>query len=104
MILSTGGEGLLPGEGVPGPRKVCSGGCLVETPLMATAVGGMHPTGMHSYSINCIYTTIGVVSISVASEILIVTNVLNYAVLFLKKLSMMSVNFKDSVFRRHLNQ
>ena len=24
------------------------GGCLVETPLMATAAGGMHPTGMHS--------------------------------------------------------
>ena len=30
------------------------GGCLVETPpLMATAAGGMHPTGMHS-SCKCV--------------------------------------------------
>ena len=37
---------------VPGPREVgvCSGGCLVETPPQtATAAGGTHPTGMHSY-------------------------------------------------------
>ena len=42
--LQQGGPGgLLPGEGV------CSrGGCLVETPLMATAAGGTHPTGVHS--------------------------------------------------------
>ena len=34
----------MPGPGVPGPRGVC-----VETPPppTATAVGGMHPTGMH---------------------------------------------------------
>ena len=37
---------LLPGV-VPGPR-----GCLVErSPRTATAVGGTHPTGMHSCSI-----------------------------------------------------
>ena len=29
--------------GVPGPR-----GCLVETPPMAIAAGGTHPTAMHS--------------------------------------------------------
>ena len=27
---------------------VCSGGCLVRPPRMATAAGGTHPTGMHS--------------------------------------------------------
>ena len=38
----------MPGRGgrVPGP-----GGCLVETPRTATAVGSMHPTGMHFCSI-----------------------------------------------------
>ena len=37
------------GRGVPGPREglVPGGGCLVETPPMATAAGGMHTTGMH---------------------------------------------------------
>ena len=42
---------LLPGDLVQGgldPGGVWSGGCLVETPTMATAVGGTHPTGMHS--------------------------------------------------------
>ena len=35
---------------VPAPGGKGSGlrGCLVETPQMATAVGSMHPTGMHS--------------------------------------------------------
>ena len=40
-------EGDLPwghwSQGVP-----ALGGCLVETPWMATVAGGMHPTGMHS--------------------------------------------------------
>ena len=35
---------LLPGGSSPR-------GCLVETPLTATAAGGMHPTGMHSCEI-----------------------------------------------------
>ena len=48
----------------------CSGGvawswgCLVETPApsrMATAAGGMHPTGMHS----CLLTCMGRLCISV---------------------------------------
>ena len=39
--LVLGGRGAWSG-GVPG------GGCLVEIPPMATDVGGMHPTGMHS--------------------------------------------------------
>ena len=49
---------MVPGGGMPAPRGVpapgegvvaWSGGCLVETPpRMATAAGGMHPTGMHS--------------------------------------------------------
>ena len=53
-----GPGGLLPGGllqggawswGVPGPWGVSApGGCLVETPRMATAAGGTHPTGMHS--------------------------------------------------------
>ena len=36
--------------GVSAPRGcLVPGGCLVETPpRMATAAGGMHPTGMHS--------------------------------------------------------
>ena len=40
--------------GVPAPGGAalegcaCSGGCLVETPPMATAAGSTHPTGMHS--------------------------------------------------------
>ena len=48
----SGGSG--PGRSGPGgsgpKRRGCwSGGCLVETPQMATAVGGsMHSTGMHS--------------------------------------------------------
>ena len=33
-----------PGRGVPGPRGVCSWG----VPGTATAVGGTHPSGMHS--------------------------------------------------------
>ena len=37
----------MPGRG----EGVWSGGCLVETPRTATAVGSMHPTGMHSCSI-----------------------------------------------------
>ena len=43
VCLSTGG--------VPGP-----GGCLVHNapPRTATAVGGTHPTGMHSYSCVCV--------------------------------------------------
>ena len=41
--------GLLQG----GPHQ--EGGCLVETPPMATAAGGMHPTGIHScILINCV--------------------------------------------------
>ena len=40
---------LLRGGGVPVPRGVpAPGGCLVETPQMATAASGMHPTGMYS--------------------------------------------------------
>ena len=35
--------------GVPGPGGARFGGCLVETPTTATAAGGTHPTGMHSY-------------------------------------------------------
>ena len=46
----------LPGpRGVSAPRgRVClvPRGCLVETPRMATAAGGMHPTGMHSCLFN----------------------------------------------------
>ena len=52
-------EGDLPGGclvlGVPdpggaGPRGCLPlGGYLVETPRMATAAGGTHPTGMHSF-------------------------------------------------------
>ena len=47
-VSATGGGCLLPG-GVPGPggRGSAPGGCLVETPRTATAVGGTHPTGMH---------------------------------------------------------
>ena len=51
------------GWGVPGPGGrgawskgawsggwcLVPGGCLVETPPTATAAGGTHPTGMHSY-------------------------------------------------------
>ena len=35
-------------RGVPALVGGCSGGCLMETPGMATAEGGTHPTGMHS--------------------------------------------------------
>ena len=35
-------------RGVPAPGGSGLGRCLVETPPMATAVGGTHPTGMHS--------------------------------------------------------
>ena len=37
------------GLGVPGPRGVWSGGPGGDPPPMATAAGGTHPTGMHSY-------------------------------------------------------
>ena len=45
---------LLPGRSAPGwvgseGWRVCSGGRGVETPMVATAVGGTHPTGTHSY-------------------------------------------------------
>ena len=55
---------LVPGALVPwgaGPGGylvlggLLQGGCLVETPQMATAAGGTHPTGMHS-CLNC-YST-----------------------------------------------
>ena len=37
-----------PGRGVPGPGVPCPGrGVCVETPVTATAAGGMHPTEMH---------------------------------------------------------
>ena len=36
--------GAVPALGVPAP-----GGCRVETPQTATAVGGTHPTGIHSH-------------------------------------------------------
>ena len=78
VILSTGGvngPGGVPCPGVPGPRGCLlwgschggvpgPGGCLVlggclapgggwwRHPRMATAAGGMHPTGMHS----CLFT------------------------------------------------
>ena len=69
MCLSTGGVSALGGclvwggylvggacsrggvacsQGVPGLVGAVPGGCLVETPRMATAAGGTHPTGMHS--------------------------------------------------------
>ena len=67
VILFTGGEvcsrgGSGPGGGCACSRGVCSGGCLLprgvsasqggcawwRPPQMATAVGSMHPTGMHS--------------------------------------------------------
>ena len=38
-------------RGVPGPGGSGPGGCLVDTPWRATAVGGMYPNGMHSCSI-----------------------------------------------------
>ena len=45
--------GGVPGQGVPGPGGAWSVGCLVsggcvEIPPTTTAVGGTHPTGMHS--------------------------------------------------------
>ena len=40
--------GLLPGGCLLLGGKMVPGGCLVEIPPMATAVGGTHPTGMHS--------------------------------------------------------
>ena len=44
-----GGGGACSREVCCGGREVCSQeGCLVETPGMATAAGGTHPTGMHS--------------------------------------------------------
>ena len=49
----SGGGEVCP-RGVPGPGGSTPGGsapggwCLVETPQMATAAGGTHPTGMHS--------------------------------------------------------
>ena len=46
VILFTGGC-LLPG-GACSRWGACFRGCLVEIPRMATAAGGMHPTGMHS--------------------------------------------------------
>ena len=61
VILFTGGC-LVPGggcllRGLPGPGGLCcpvpgacSAGGGVETPVMATAAGGTHPTGMHSCS------------------------------------------------------
>ena len=57
MILFTGGGGGVPGLGgcmVPalgwGWGCVWSGGVLVEKPPeTATAAGGTHPTGMHSF-------------------------------------------------------
>ena len=58
----SGPGGLLLG-GVPGPRGSAPGGCLVRggvvwrPPGTATAVGGTHPTGMHSclkcYLVHC---------------------------------------------------
>ena len=39
---------LVPGGGAWSRGGTCSGGCMVETPRTATAVGGTHPTGMHS--------------------------------------------------------
>ena len=75
VILFTGqglvlGGCLLPGRRVPAPggwvpglgSGGCGcplpGGCLVETPQMATAAGSAHPTGMHS----CIVTSFWVVT------------------------------------------
>ena len=63
VCLSTGGRlllgGLVPGgclvpgvwsRGVSAPGESAPGGCLVETsPGTATATGGTHPTGMHSF-------------------------------------------------------
>ena len=41
----------------PGPHQGhVSQHALRQTPLMATAAGGMHPTGMHSSSIDVCYT------------------------------------------------
>ena len=50
-VPGPGGPGPMGGWswGVPGPGGGSApGGCLVETPQMATAAGGTHPTGMHS--------------------------------------------------------
>ena len=82
VCLSTGGGGSAPGGGCL-VRGVCSGGCLVrggvpgpgrgsapggslvpvgclvlgvpggDPPRTATAVGGRHPTGMHSCDLEC---------------------------------------------------
>ena len=48
VCLSTGGGAWSTGEWVPGPGGVWSRGGLVETPRMAPAADGTHPTGMHS--------------------------------------------------------
>ena len=41
------------GPGSGGGGLVLREGCLVETPRMATAAGGTHPTGMHSCFPDC---------------------------------------------------
>ena len=54
-VPAPGGSGL---RGGSGPRGVPApgGGGVWRPPMTATAAGGTHPTGMHSYDCNCTFS------------------------------------------------